>query len=143
MGLTAFRFTSVALDTNIFINALSVKLSVSGPTEQVLEKIRKESPTVYISVLVFEEFFIRIFKDNLDKRIAYYEDYITGGGFYTVVNVDRRIARQAAKIRAKYRAIKAPDAIHIASAQEVGSKIFLTFDRRIPRKIDRLSVVTP
>ena len=143
MGLTSFRFTSVALDTNIFINALSEKQSISVPAEQVLEKISKESPVVYISVLVFEEFFIRIFKDNLDKRIAYYEDYITGGGFYTVVNVDRRIARQAAKIRAKYRAIKAPDAIHIASAQEVGAKIFLTFDRRIPRKIDRLSVVTP
>ena len=68
-------------------------------------------------------------------------DLVTAGDSITLVNVTREIALRAAKIRAQFN-LKAPDAIHLASAIESGAKTFITIDRRIPKKINGLAIKT-
>lgn len=139
MGLIDIAFENpLALDTNILITAFNEPEGISGKT---LSKIKEISPQVYISTLVFEEFLVKIYKKKLEKDLASYEDFITGGGLFIVVSVDRQIARKAAQIRARFN-LKAPDAIHLASAIESKAKVFVTADRRIPRKIDNLNIVS-
>lgn len=106
---------------------------------QLLEKIKTVNPRVFISTLAFEEFLVQVFKKGLEKDLATYEDFITGGGSFVVVDISRQVARKAAKIRAEFN-IKAPDAIHLATALKSASKIFVTTDKRLPRKIDKLVV---
>ena len=138
MGLSTFTPSqSLALDTNILITAFN---NPKGKSGKLLEKIKEISPQVFISTIVFEEFLVEIYKKNLEKDLAGYEDFITGGGLFIVVNVDRQIARRAAQLRASYSSIRAPDAIHLATALESKAKIFITADRRLPRKINRLKI---
>lgn len=138
MGLIdSIKASSVlALDTNILIAGFNQPVSSCG---KLLETIQNTGPKVFISTIVFEEFLVQIYKRKLGKDIAYYEDFITGQGIFSIVNVDREIARKAAQIRAQSN-LKAPDAIHIASAIESKAKIFLTTDRRLPRKINGLKI---
>ena len=48
----------------------------------------------------------------------------------TIAPVDREIARRAALIRSKHRSLRLPDALIIATAQELGADHLLTTDHR-------------
>ncbi len=128
----------IALDTNIFILAYNPKDSKGQRALELLNKIRESN--VYISVLVLEEFLIKIYKQGLEKNLSQYENFLTSGGLFTVVDVSREIARQAAKLRADYPSLRTPDALHLASAISSGANIFYTTDRRIPPKFGKLKV---
>lgn len=130
----------IALDTNIFILAYDKKTPKGDIARELLQKNKKSNSEIFISVIVFEEFLVRIYKQELEKDILKYEDFITAGGFITVVDVTRQIARTAAKVRAKYPSIRTPDAIHLASAIESGAKIFITTDKKLPRKVGKLKI---
>ena len=139
MGLTD-SITSkktLALDTSVLITAFN---KPEGKAGKLLDKIKELSPQVFISTIVFEEFLVKIYKKKLEKDIDIYEDFITAGGLFTVVNLDRQIARKTAQIRADFTHIRAPDAIHLATAIESKAKIFITGEKRLPRKIENLTV---
>lgn len=129
----------IALDTNIFILAYNQKDTQGELARRLLDKVTKSGDQVFISVLVFEEFLVKIYKQGLEKNLADYENFLTGAGIYTVIDVNRQIARLAAKIRAEY-GIKAPDALHLASAISTGANLFITADKKLPRKIGKLKV---
>lgn len=130
-----------ALDTNLFIYAYGKKDYLGDLARAFLDDLKVLSPRIVISVLVFEEFLVQIYKKKLDKNINEYEDFITCGGLATVLDVNREVAREAAKIRAKYHGIRTPDALHLASAIFAKANFFVTTDRRIPRKIENLKVI--
>ena len=129
----------IALDSNIFIRALDDPGSLGEKSRTFLEKLRQDTSKVFISVMVLEEFFVKVYKQGEDKDFNSILDFITMGGLIHLVDVNREIALLAAKIRADYN-IKAPDAIHLASAIESGAKIFITTDKRLPRKIGKLTI---
>lgn len=130
----------IALDTNIFVYAYQKSKPTAQDAIALLDKIKSVGIKCFISVLVFEEFLVQIYKRRLEKDINSYEDFLTIGGLITVADINRQIARMAAKLRAEYPSLRAPDALHLASAIEVGAKIFVTTDRRLPRKIGKLQV---
>ncbi len=132
----------VALDTNIFILAYNKKSPSGEKAQGLLDKILHSGDQIFISVLVFEEFLVKIYKKGLEKNLADYENFLTAGGLITVVDVTRQIARAAAKIRADYPSVRAPDAIHLASAIDSNAKIFYTTDKRLPKKIGKLEIVS-
>lgn len=142
MGIVnAFNSSDVlALDTNILISAFNNADELGKKANHLLEKIREAQPRVFISVIAFEEFLVKVYKEKLEKDILKYEDFITGGGMFVVVDVNRNIARKAAQIRAKYPSIRAPDALHVASALESGATMFISTEKRLPRKIGRLTI---
>lgn len=130
----------VALDTNIFISALNEKSPKNRQAREVLEQIKDKSDQVLVSVILIEEFFVRVYKLKQEKETDSNFEFISLGGLCTIVDVDRNIALTAAKLRAHYPSLRAPDAIHLASAIESGAKIFITTDRRLPKKIGRLTI---
>ena len=132
----------VALDTNIFIISYNKKSPSGEKAQGLLDKILHSGDQIFISVLVFEEFLVKIYKKGLEKNLADYENFLTAGGLITVVDVTRQIARAAAKIRADYPSVRAPDAIHLASAIDSNAKIFYTTDKRLPKKIGKLEIVS-
>ncbi len=131
----------IALDTNIFILAYNQTSPKGEKAQALLDKILHSGDQIFISVIVFEEFLVKIYKQGLERNLADYENFLTAGGIVMVVDVTRQIARVAAKIRADYPSVRAPDAIHIASALESGAKVFYTTDRRLPKKIDKLEII--
>ena len=135
----------LALDSNIFISAFNAYTKpnpLGEKAQRILEEIKQASPQVFISALVFEEFLVYFYKDDFSKDIGYYEEFITGGGLFTVKDIDRNVARRAAWIRANFPSVRTPDAIHLASALESGAGIFITLDRRLPKKIGKITINT-
>lgn len=131
---------TVSLDTNIFIRALKRDDPVNEEARNWLERIKEVKPRVLISVLVIEEFFIHIYKDKREKEIPAILDFITLEGLCIVVDVNKQIAMSAAKLRVEHSGLRTPDAIHLASAIEAGAKVFITTDKRLPRKVGKLKV---
>lgn len=129
----------IALDSNIFIRALDDNGPLGIESRNLLENLRNTTPKVFISVLLLEEFFVKVYKTGREKDLNNILDFITMDGLVQMVDIDKQIALLAAKIRAEYN-IKAPDALHLASAIESGAKVFFTTDKRLPRKVDKLVV---
>lgn len=130
----------VAFDTNIFICALNQKDNRHKEALYTLEEIKKRGLSAAISILVLGEFFIRIYKQNRGKETSSLLDFITIGGLVVILDVDKEIALLAAKLRAKFPSLRTPDAIHLASAIESGAKVFITTDKKLPRKVGKLKV---
>lgn len=141
MGLISLKKgQKVALDTNIFIYSAKQSDPLHYPASQILTQIESLALETSISVLVFEEYLVRIYKLGLEKELSYHENLLTGGGLIKVVDFTRDIAKIAAQIRARFSSIKTPDAIHLASALEAGAKIFITTDKRLDIKLDSLKI---
>lgn len=142
MGLidSITQSSSIALDTNIFILALDHPGEAGEKASSLLEHIKNVSPKVFISVLTLHEFFIKVYKEGRERDTAKLLDFISMGGLASLVDINREIALSAAKIRATFIHVRAPDALHIATAIESKAKIFITTDRRLPRKINGLNI---
>lgn len=132
--------TIYSLDTNIFIYAYGKIGRQGSQSQDLLQKLSQIKPKIYISVIVIEEFLIQIYKQKLDKQLTFYENFLTMQGLINVVDINRSIARQAAQIRAQYPSIRTPDALHLACALESQAEVFLTFEKRLPKKIGNLRV---
>lgn len=130
----------IALDTNIFICALNQKDARYEVCLNILQQIDQKGINAFISTIVLEEFFIQAFKQKQVQKIPYLLDFITGGNIITLLDITSKIALKAAQLRADYTSLRAPDALHLASAVETGAKVFFTTDRKLPRKIGRLKV---
>lgn len=133
---------SIGLDSNIFIARYNENNEFHKLAKNLLKEIEHVAPKVVISILVFEEFLVKVYQGQLEKGLPGYENFLTGNGRFIVKDVDRLTARKAAQIRAKYPKIKTPDAIHLACAIESGSKIFITTDSGLPKKIEELAIVS-
>ena len=131
---------NIALDTNIFIYAYQRNDTLGEKARKLLNELQQDKNQLSISVIVFEEFLVMVYKQKLEKNLTSYEDFLTSGGSTMVIDFDRQIARTAAKLRAEHPSLRAPDAIHLASAIESKAKIFITTDRRLPKKIGKLEI---
>lgn len=130
----------IALDTNIFICALNKNDSRHIVCLEILKQINPKDINAFISALVLEEFFIRIYKQNQVQNIPYLLDFITVGRIITILDINSKIALKAGELRAEYATLKTPDAIHLASAIICGASLFITADKKLPRKIGKLKV---
>ncbi|MBI4038929.1 PIN domain-containing protein [Candidatus Daviesbacteria bacterium] len=132
--------SKISLDTNILISALKRNHPKNEAARELIEQIKKIKPFVFISVLVIEEYLIHVYKQKQEKQIPNILNFITLEGLCSVIDVNRQIAMSAAKLRVMYLSLRTPDAIHLASAIESGAETFITTDRKIPRKIGKLTV---
>ena len=129
----------IALDSNIFIRALDDPGPLGKKAVQLLEDIKQTTPRVLVSVMVLEEFFVKVYKQRREKDLDVILDFILMGGLIQLVDINKKTALLAAKIRADYN-IKAPDALHLASAIEAGADTFITTDKKLPRKVGKLTI---
>lgn len=82
------------------------------------------------SVITIEEYCVFPYRNGLDGHILAFTRLIDALGI-EIVEIDRAIAKKAAKIRAEYRHFKAMDALQLAVACIKGCTIFLTNDRQL------------
>lgn len=129
----------IALDTNVFVYALENQGKLGDGARDLLQRIKAEKPIVYTSVITIHEVLTGVYKKGMAEKVPDYVLAITGDGLIRIVDFTQQIALTSAQIRAKY-GLKTPDAIQIASAISAGASTFFTGDKRIPRKIGKLTV---
>lgn len=139
----------IALDTNIFIYALEDNSELGDASRKLFRIISKKAPQVVTSVITIEEILVGVYKRNLMDRISEYLGFISGNGLIDVIDVDKQIAMKAAQIRAEFSKkekglyrVRASDAIQIATAIICRAEEFYTADKRLPKNIDNLRIVS-
>ena len=126
---------SIYLDTNVFIAA------VEGDRDEIRSAIWRlfaaselRGGVLATSELSIAELLVKPLEMELAAVVQSYSDLLTDGHGLTVVPVDRDVLIRAAHIRKDDRAIKLPDAIHLATADRTESSVILTDDKRLSAK---------
>jgi predicted nucleic acid-binding protein len=88
------------------------------------------------SELTLAELLVKPYRDGDEALVRRYEDWMFLGGFMEAAPVETSTLRHAALIRARYRTVKLPDAIHLATAIGHGCGHMLSGDTRLPDRIE-------
>jgi predicted nucleic acid-binding protein len=127
----------VYLDTNVFImlsekhhrlQQLLVRMISSQPSEK--------PPKFATSELTLSELLVKPYQAGDDTLINGYESLILNSEWLDVRPVDRAVLYYAAALRAQYRHLKLPDAIHVSSAIGQDCSHFLSDDHGIKDRYD-------
>ncbi len=116
---------SVVVDTAPFIYILESNAQFSPLFVGLFEAAERSELTITLSTLALAEVLTGPYKMGHTVLAKQYEKALNA---FNVQAVSPAIASLAAQLRAQYR-LKLPDAIHIATALEVGANAFVTHDR--------------
>ena len=126
------RAKVIGLDTPLFIYFLEnnerygelARITING-----IEKGKWEGVTSTITLM---EITVRPWQLGRESVAREYEAVLVHFPNLSLVDVDRKVARAAAQLRAKYN-ISPPDALQVAASLSYGAKAFLTNDKRLSK----------
>jgi len=122
--------TSVYLDTNVWIYAIEGYPSYAPVLKALMQRIDQKTLLAVSSDLTLAEVLV---KPMVDARIDLQEAYKTAlqsGGNLNMAPISKSILIEAARLRARYAALKLPDAIHAATAISAQCNYFVSNDQR-------------
>lgn len=133
--------SKIYLDTAIFIYYLEQNQFYFNKTRNFFKLcFNNENIGLFTSAVTIEEYCVFPVSENNAESIENFDKFIDGMDI-SVIPVSRTIALEAAKFRAKYKGVKALDAIHLATAYVSGCSLFVTNDKQL-KQIQELNVVT-
>lgn len=106
-------------------------------TELAAAQEPSPKPFLCTSELTLAEVLVKPYREKDDRLIQQYENWMVLGGFMEIGPVHSSSLRFAAVLRAQYKSIKLPDAIHLSTAIGFGCSHFLSGDTRIPDRVER------
>ena len=121
----------VALDTQVFIYFIEEEKRFVPLIKPVFEAIDHGDLLGVTSGLTLMEVLVVPYRSGNLALADRYEALLTNSRGLRFVEVNRRLLKAAAQLRARFK-LKPPDAIQIAAALVSDCKSFLTNDRRIP-----------
>lgn len=130
---------SLALDSNLYIHALNNNPDFST-VGQLFQGIKNYSGRVVTSVMSLLEFTVPFYQKGQQQLIQESLSFLSDDGRILIQPVNNAIALKAAELRALYH-LKAPDAIHLATAVYSGCQVFISSDQDFQRcKIKGLTI---
>ena len=130
----------VGLDTSIFIYHLEAHPRYLPLITALLARLQAGEWEGITSVITLMELTVRPWRLGREDAARHYEVLLATFPNLTLVTVDRDVAREAARLRAKYN-VRPADALQVAAALVHGATAFVTNDSRLSRLADRLTVV--
>lgn len=128
-GIDNALMVRIYVDTNAFIAAFEHSDEV---TDRLISLFFRpplgRQPLLVTSALSTSELLVKPMEFGKNALVAFYKQLTLGSHFLDVVPISRDILVGAAEIRAAAKAIKLPDAIHIATAVHAECTHFLTND---------------
>jgi predicted nucleic acid-binding protein len=121
----------VALDTQIFIYFIEEEGRYLPVIKPVFEAIDRGELVGVTSGLSLMEVLVVPYRSGNAALAERYESFLTNSRGLRFIEVDRRLLKGAAQLRATFN-LKPPDAIQVAAALAGNCNSFLTNDRRIP-----------
>jgi len=130
----------VALDTPIFIYLFEDHERYGELAHLTLRGIEEKKWKGVTSAITLREITVRPWQWGLESAAREYEALLVHFPNLTIVDVDRDVARVAARLRAKYN-ISPPDALQVGAALSFGAKAFLTNDKRLSKLQELIDVL--
>ena len=120
----------VGLDTSIFIYHLEANLTYAPLTKIAFESMEKGKFKGVTSTITLMELTVLPWRKGHENVAREYEAVLANFPNLSIVDIDRNVARLAAKLRADYN-ISPADALQLAAGFQGGAKAFLTNDKRL------------
>ncbi|CAN5715543.1 hypothetical protein BH23CHL2_BH23CHL2_21730 [soil metagenome] len=130
----------IGLDTSLFIYSLenhAVYGELAGSVFIDIEDGQYEAVTSVVSLM---EVTVQPLRLGQVDVVRAYQTYLGSFPNLDVVDIDRRTALIAARLRASYR-VRPADALQLAACIEAGATAFITNDLRL-RQVQEIAVVT-
>ena len=125
----------VGIDTPAFIYAFEGHPTYLMPMRDLFLDLARGAIEGVTSVITLMEIAVRPWQLGLPRLVEDYEAYLSGYPHLVLCDVDRSIARLAARLRADYR-LRPADSLQVATALDAGALAFLTNDRALRRVRD-------
>jgi predicted nucleic acid-binding protein len=118
----------VALDADVVIAFLDAGDDQHERAVELLRPLLGGGAEMVIGASVYAEVMVRPLAHGTGAKV---DEFIDGVGA-TVLAIDRELARRAAELRARHRALRLPDALSLATALMAGAEL-VTLDQRLRR----------
>lgn len=132
--------THIGFDTSIFVYHFEANPRYLPLTTLILERVRQGRHTAVISTVLLMELNVRPFQLGLPQVALQYEVLLVHFPNLEIVNIDRSIARRAARLRAEH-GFAAFDALQLAASSASGATAFITNDYGLRRASSLLDII--
>jgi len=120
----------VGLDTSIFIYHLEANPTYASLTKTAFENMEKGKFKGVTSAITLMELTVLPWRIGHENVAREYEAVLVNFPNLTIADVDRNVARLAAKLRADFN-VSPADALEVAACLGAGAKAFLSNDKRL------------
>lgn len=131
---TYARNITIYSDANVFISAFETGTERGQQASKVFDAVVGREFSAATSAITLAELLPRPLATGQSDLVAFYLNLLSGQGTMDVVPVTRSILIASAEARARYSAVKLPDAIHLVTAMDRGCAAILSDDRRLPSR---------
>ena len=118
----------VALDADLIIAFLD---AADDQHQRAVDELRLRlgaGQQIIVGASVYAEVMVRPMQSGDESKVDEFLDAISA----TVVSIDRRLARRAARLRVRHRSLRLPDALSLATALESDAAL-ITLDHGLRR----------
>jgi predicted nucleic acid-binding protein len=134
-------FSVIGLDTAIFIYHFEENPTYLPLTRELLSSIELGERKGVTSAITLMEIIVKPLALGQIDVARKYEAMLVNFPNLDIVDLDRDVIRQAARLRAEYR-IRPPDALQVGASLLYGADVFITNDGLLKRLQDKLEVIT-
>ena len=122
----------IGLDTAIFIYHFEAHPRYLPLTTAILSRIQQGEQQGVTTTITLMELTVRPWQLDHSSAAQHYEILLANFPNLLMVDIDRRVARRAAQLRALHR-LRPADALQVSAALVHGASTFLTNDHRLSR----------
>jgi len=133
-------FSVIGLDTAIFIYHFEENPTYLPLTRELLSSIEMGERKGVTSAITLMEIIVKPLALGKIDVARKYEAMLVNFPNLDIVDLDRDVIRQAARLRAEYR-IRPPDALQVSASLLYGADVFITNDGLLKRLQDKLEVI--
>ncbi len=126
----ATGFNRLFLDTSPFIYVLDHDVRYAGSIRKFLDREMEQGTPLITSAISVAEYLVHPYKLQAKEKVKLFFAFLDDADI-EVIPVGTEIADYAARIRAKYPAFKAMDALQLATAHIEGCDAFLTNGKQV------------
>ncbi len=134
-----FKGKILFLDTAPLIYFIEGRTEYQSVLVKIFSSIDKGEYAFISSTITLLEVLVKPVKENRLDIVEKYTELLTTSKGIDVFDITISVAKEAAKIRAKY-SLKTPDAIQLATAIIFGADLFLTNDNRL-KQVTEIKIV--
>jgi predicted nucleic acid-binding protein len=125
-------YARIGLDTPVFIYHLEANPAYLPVTQPIFSAIASGQVQSVTSVITLMEINVRPLQLGREDIARKYEALLVNYPHLQIVDIDRAVVRQAARLRASHR-LRPADALQAAAALLHGAQVFITNDRTLTR----------
>ena len=119
---------AIALDADVLIGFLNRDDAHHAAARKLIAAAERDGNQLVIAARVYAEAIVGPLRAGRADEV---DEFLTALGV-EVAPVDRELAREAARLRARHRTLRLPDAMALAAARRARAEL-KTFDRRLAR----------